>query len=259
MRNIKLTLSYDGSQCCGWQSQKQGELTVQGVMEDAIERLTGMRASLSGSGRTDSGVHALAQVAAFETASEHSPEIFVRALNSMLPPDIRVLSAEEAPEGFHPQKSARGKRYAYLISNTRVVSPFVRRYTCHAPQSLDLRAMDEAAMRLVGEHDFSCFMASGSSVKTTQRNLRELSIISSNSVEFLGLGLHAHDGQFIRIEAEGSGFLRHMVRNIAGTLLEVGKGAMEVSFMDELLASRNRKLAGPTAPAEGLFLVSVAY
>ena len=260
MRNIKLTLSYDGAEFSGWQSQKQGERTVQDTLEAAVERLTGSRSSVNGSGRTDSGVHALAQVAAFDTLSEHPVDVIKRALNAMLPPDLRVLSVEEAQWTFHPRKSAAAKRYAYMISNTQVLSPFARRYSWHVPFELDLAAMDEAAMNLIGEHDFSCFMAAGSGVENAVRNLRELVVSVSESVSFLGLGLRAPEGgRFVLIEAEGSGFLRHMVRNIAGTLVEVGKGAMAPSYMRELLDSRDRGLAAPTAPPQGLFLASVEY
>jgi tRNA pseudouridine38-40 synthase len=260
MRNIKLILQYDGTDFCGWQSQRQGERTVQDTLEDAIEKLTGQRASVHGSGRTDSGVHALAQVASFDTLSDHPVDVIKRALNAMLLPDLRVLAVEEADRLFHPRKSSISKRYIYLISNTQVLSPFARRYSWHIPQTLDLHAIDEAAMRLVGKHDFSCFMAAGSDVTNAVRNLRELSVFDSESVSFLGMALRAPEGgRFVHIEAEGPGFLRHMVRNIAGTLVEVGRGAMEPSAMGELLDSRDRRLAGQTAPPQGLFLVSVEY
>ena len=260
MRNIKLLLQYDGAEFCGWQSQKQGERTVQSTLQEAVEKLTGDCSLINGSGRTDSGVHALAQVAAFETASEHSVQVIHRALNAMLPADLKVLTVDEAPLSFHPRKGAKSKRYAYIISNAPLMSPFARRYAWHVSYELDIDAMKEAALSLVGERDFKCFMAAGSSVKGTVRELRELSVIVSDRIEVMGLALGAPGGgRFIRIEAEGSGFLRHMVRNIAGTLIEVGKGAMEPAFMDELLASGDRGLAGPTAPSQGLFMVSVVY
>jgi tRNA pseudouridine38-40 synthase len=260
MRNIKLLLQYDGTDFRGWQSQKQGERTVQDTLEEAVERFTGQRSTVHGSGRTDSGVHALAQVAAFDTLSGHPVDVIKRALNAMLPPDLRVLAVEEAEKLFHPRKNSISKRYTYLISNTQVLSPFARRYSWHVPQALDLNAMDEAAMRLVGKHDFSCFMAAGSDVANAVRNLRELSVFDSESVSFLGLGLKAPEGgRFVLIEAEAPGFLRHMVRNISGTLVEVGRGAMEPSAMGEMIESRDRNLAGPTAPPHGLFMVSVEY
>jgi len=225
-----------------------------------VEKLTGQCSTVHGSGRTDSGVHALAQVACFDTLSEHPADVIKRALNAMLPSDLRVLSVEEVERKFHPRKSAVSKRYAYLISNTQVLSPFAVRYSWHVTHELDLRAMDEAAMRLVGEHDFSCFMASGSDVVRPVRNLRELNVLDRESVSFLGLPMRAPEGgRFVLIEAEGSGFLRHMVRNIAGTLVEVGKGAMDPGSMANILESRDRALAGPTAPPQGLFMVSVDY
>lgn len=260
MRNIKLIVQYDGTEFCGWQSQRQGERTVQDTLESAVEKLTGQFSTVHGSGRTDSGVHALAQVACFDTLSEHAVDVIKRALNAMLPPDLRVLSVEEADRQFHPRKSSTSKRYSYLISNTQVLSPFARRFSWHIPQPLDMNAMDEAAMRLVGKHDFSCFMAAGSDVTNAVRNLRELNVLDAESVSFLGLALRAPEGgRFVLIEAEAPGFLRHMVRNIAGTLVEVGKGAMDPSVMGELILSHDRGLAGPTAPPQGLFMISVEY
>lgn len=260
MRNIKLVVQYDGTEFSGWQSQSQGERTVQDTLEAAVERLTGQCSTVHGSGRTDSGVHAIAQVACFDTLSEHPVDVFKRALNSMLPQDLRVLSVEEADRLFHPRKNAKSKRYSYLISNTQVLSPFALRYSWHVPHTLDMNAMDEAAMRLLGEHDFSCFMASGSDVTNAVRNLRELSVFESESVSFLGLALRAPEGgRFVLMEAEAPGFLRHMVRNIAGTLVEVGKGAIDPTDMSALLDFRDRGQAGPTAPPQGLFMISVDY
>jgi len=260
MRNIKLTLSYDGTDFSGWQSQSQGERTVQSTLADAIERFTGERPSVRGSGRTDSGVHALAQVASFMTVSKHAAEVFERALNAMLPPDLRVRKAEDVPTSFDAQNSAKQKKYSYMIANTPVLSPFMRRYCWHMPQGLDPGAMAEAASSLEGELDFRCFMAAGSSVKTTVRELIRLEVSAAGHARFLGLELKLDGaGKFIRIDAVGTGFLRHMVRNIAGTLVEVGKGALTPSYMAELIAAGDRDMAGPTAPAEGLFLVSVEY
>jgi len=260
MRNIKLTLSYDGTEFAGWQSQSQGERTIQATLAAAIERLTGERSTVRGSGRTDSGVHAIAQVASFETASERPVDVLKRALNALLPSDLRVTEAEEVAASFHAQKSARLKRYSYIIANTPVLPPFMQRYCWHMPHEMNIDAMTEAAARLPGERDFRCFMAAGSTVKTTVRALTGLNVSAAGSAGFLGLELKAGGGgRFIRIEAEGKGFLRHMVRNIAGTLVEVGKGAMAPSFMEELIAAGDRGQAGPTAPAQGLFLVSVEY
>lgn len=256
MRTIKLTLAFDGAEFCGWQSQSQGERTVQGVLSHAVERLTGAPAQVEGAGRTDSGVHALGAVAAFRTACALPVGEILRALNALLPPDVRVLAAEDLPEGFHPRKHARSKTYRYVISTGPVQSPFARGHAWHIRGPLHVPAMARAAAGLVGEHDFAAYMASGSSVKSTQRRLLRLHVTEADAVEFLGMRI---TGGFVSIEAEGEGFLRHMVRNMAGTLAEVGLGKRPPDNPAAVLASLDRSLAGPTAPAHGLFLLSVSY
>lgn len=260
MRNIKLTLAYDGSHFAGWQTQRQGERTVQGILSDAVERITGDWSPVLGSGRTDSGVHALAQVASFETRSLHSLDVFKRALNAILPHDVRVLDVEDMPATFHPIRDSIRKNYSYLICNAPVHSPFAKRFSWGVSYHLDIEAMREAASMLVGKHDFSSFMAVGSSVRDMVRDVSVLNVNSYDKVGFFGLDLTAcDDGCFIRIDVTGSGFLRHMVRIIAGTLVDVGKGVMHPAFMKELLVSGDRTLAGTTAPPEGLFMISVEY
>jgi tRNA pseudouridine38-40 synthase len=255
MRNIKLLIQYDGTGYHGWQSQKQGESTVQSVLEECIVRLTG-KGGLKGAGRTDSGVHALGQVALFRTSSELPVSKIKRALNAMLPEDIRILSVEQANEHFHPRFGAVSKSYLYLIANMDTVSPFLGRYLWKVPRKLDFKAMKAAAEGMVGRHDFKAFMGAGSGVKDTTREITALTVKSSSSVNFLGFKL---SGRFIKIEVDGDGFLRHMVRNIVGTLVEIGKGKVETGSIKDILASGDRKLAGPTAPARGLFLVKVEY
>lgn len=255
MRNIKLHIQYDGTRYHGWQSQKQGEPTVQAVLNDCVIRLTG-RGGLKGAGRTDAGVHALGQVALFSTASELPVATIKRALNAMLPEDIRVMEAHEADGSFHPRYSAVSKSYLYLIANMDTVSPFSGRYVWQVPQGLDIKEMKRAAKGLVGRHDFRAFMGSGSSVKDTTREVTALTVRSSSSVGFLGFRLR---GRFIKIAVEGDGFLRHMVRNIVGTLVDVGSGKKGAGSVQDILSSGDRRLAGPTAPAKGLFLVRVEY
>jgi tRNA pseudouridine38-40 synthase len=256
MRNIKLTLEYDGTDFRGWQSQKKGERTVQSVLEGAVLELTGRVAKVVGSGRTDSGVHALGQVASFRTPSALDPATIKRALNALLPPDLRVVSAEEAPGSFHPRYGASGKSYFYLIANAERMPPFIGRYVWRVPQSLSLHAMRRAGRLLVGRHDFGAFRASGGSGGSSVREIRALSIREARSVNFLGAAL---GGRLIRVRVEGTGFLRHMVRNIVGTLVECGRGRLRPEDVLEIVASRDRRAAGPTAPAKGLFLEEVYY
>jgi tRNA pseudouridine38-40 synthase len=257
MRTIRLDLEYDGTDFSGWQTQKQGERTVQGVLETAVAELTGSRASVIGAGRTDAGVHALCQVAAFGTDTGHSPAVIRRALNAKLPPDVRVLRAVEAAPSFHPRYDALGKRYFYLMANTDALSPFLRRYAAGVPGTLDVEAMARAAGEFVGAHDFRGFMAAGSGAGgNAVRSVGSAEVGVSQSIPFLGTTLA---GRFITFRVQGAGFLRHMVRTMAGTLIEVGRGKMPPSGVREVLASGERALAGPTAPARALFLERVFY
>ncbi len=255
MRNIKLVLEYDGAGYQGWQRQKRGK-TVQAALEDCILRLTGRKAVLRGAGRTDAGVHALGQVASFRTASELDTATIKRALNALLPPDIRVRSASEAAEDFHPRFSPGRKTYRYLIANADFASPFISRYVWRVPQRLDVDVMKRAARHFVGEHDFRAFMGSGSSVKGTVREVYRVRVEELRSVAFLGANMR---GRFIRITVSGNGFLRHMVRNIVGTLVEVARGKISPGQVGGILASGDRRKAGPTAPANGLFLQGIVY
>lgn len=255
MRNIKLVLEYEGTAYRGWQSQKEGP-TVQSTLERCIAGLTGEQCHVMGAGRTDSGVHALGQVAAFKTSSELDAATIKRALNALLPPDIRVRAASEEDESFHPRYSSSLKTYFYLVSNTSHASPFLRRYVWRVPQKLDMGAMSRAAALLEGKHDFRAFMGAGSSVRSSERTLSMLSVEYLDGIGFLGAGI---EGGFVRITVRGDGFLRHMVRNIVGTLVEVGRGKLEAEAVKGIIASGERSEAGPTAPPQGLFLEKVLY
>jgi tRNA pseudouridine38-40 synthase len=256
MRTIKLTLQYDGLGFHGWQAQSQGERTVQGTLQEAVKKFTGEELIVAGSGRTDTGVHALGQVASFTTSVTHDMPTFYRALNSLLPSDVRVTEVCEVPEDFHPRTGAKSKTYIYHVACMPYVPPFFAPYVWHHPYELDLAAMQAAAAILVGAHDFRAFMAAGSDVRTT---LREIMTLQVSELESFSLGTLVVPGRYLCFQCEGTGFLRHMVRNIVGTLVAVGKGTITVKDVAEILAGLDRTLAGPTAPACGLVLKEVRY
>jgi len=245
MRNIKLLIEYDGTNYLGWQVQPKGP-TIQGMLGDKIKLLTGESIQLFGSGRTDAGVHALGQVAHFKTQSRMDLCSMQRALNSLLPRDIVIQKIEEVEEGFHARKHAKSKIYEYRILNRSLRSAFHRGYVWHIPQKLDLMEMKKATQGLIGEHDFSAFRTVGSSTRTTVRR-----VIQSE--------WKRGRGGLIRFEIEANGFLKQMVRSIVGTLVEVGKGKINPEEFQKILTSKDRKKAGPTAPAHGLFLKEVKY
>lgn len=247
VRNIKLILAYDGTNYNGFQKQSgTGLPTVQDRLEEALAVLAHMPVPVVGAGRTDAGVHARGQVVSFHTGDWTIPtDRIVPALNSVLPPDIAALAAEEAPPDFHARYSARAKTYTYTIYNNPVRSPFHRLYAYHLPYLLDERRMAEAARFLVGEHDFSSFQAAGRPVQSAVRTLFTCDVV--------------RDGHLVRLTVRGSGFLYKMVRAIAGTLIEVGCGRRRPEEVAEILAARDRSLAGPTAPPHGLCLESVEY
>ncbi len=244
MRNIKLILCYDGTEFHGWQRQPSLR-TVQQVLEEAIERLTGVRPSTTASGRTDAGVHAMGQVVHFLTASRHEPETFVRALNAMLPQDVRVLDASEMPQAFHSTLDARSKRYRYSIDNARIASPFQLRYSWHVARPLDIGAMGRAGAFLLGRHDFRSFETNWPNRMSSVRTIYDVTV--------------AREGDLVMIEVEADGFLYNMVRSIAGTLVLVGQGKRPESWVADVLAAQDRVEAGPTAPPQGLFLLTVRY
>jgi len=247
MRNLKLTLQYDGTNYVGWQRQAAG-ISIQGLLEDALAPLAGTHVTVHGAGRTDAGVHALAQVASIAFPAAHEAHVVARALNAVLPTDVRVLSVEEMPADFHARFSALGKTYEYRIVNAPIVSPFLVRYVWHLPNRLDLDAMKRAAAHLIGTHDFAAFQSAGSDVASSQRTIHAINWESGRG----------HDVPLV-IRLRSDGFLRHMVRNIVGTLAEIGAGRWTAERMKEILASGDRSQAGTTAPAHGLFLVRVEY
>jgi tRNA pseudouridine38-40 synthase len=245
MRTIKLLIEYDGTNYLGWQVQAKG-LTIQGVIEEKLALLTGEPVRLVGSGRTDSGVHAFEQVAHFKTKSGMALPSMQRALNSLLPHDIVMKRVEEAGEDFHARKQARSKIYEYRILNRPIRSVFDHGYVWHIPQKLDLRGMRQATRHLAGEHDFSSFRSVGTPTQTAVRRV----IRAEWKKEKNGL---------LRFEIEATGFLKQMVRAIVGTLVEAGKGKISPVEFQKILESKDRKKAGPTAPAQGLFLKEVKY
>ncbi|MFB3924349.1 MAG: tRNA pseudouridine(38-40) synthase TruA [Terriglobia bacterium] len=269
MRNITLTIAYDGTDFHGW--QRQPELpTVQACMEAAVEKVTGAQASLCASGRTDAGVHALNQVANFKTECPIPCENLVKALNNILPAAIRVKKAREVDGDFHARYDARSKTYRYRILQTPICSPFLWRFVYHYPFPLDSRRMAEAARLLEGEHDFTSFAAAGEEVRSQKpedeggnpesriRNSESPQREAVRAIHVSRLVIRARTSILI-YEVKGSGFLHHMVRNIVGTLLEVGQGRLAAGEIPRILSARDRTLAGPTAPAQGLCLVKVEY
>jgi tRNA pseudouridine38-40 synthase len=259
VRILKLTLAYDGGPFVGWQQQAHG-VSIQGLIEAALTRVTGVETRVTGAGRTDAGVHALGQVASARISGDQSIAELWRALNALLPPDIRVVGVDEAPADFHARFAAKGKRYAYRLATAAVLSPFERRYAWHVTYSLETAAMSTALEALVGTHDFAVFQAAGSTASDTVRTLFEASIVTSASAPLSGpWGAAPVTAPGLVVVLRGDGFLRHMVRNIVGTLVEVGRGRRASASMATLLDSRDRRLAGPTAPPEGLFLVEVEY
>ncbi|MDH4099837.1 MAG: tRNA pseudouridine(38-40) synthase TruA [Nitrospirota bacterium] len=263
-RTIKLTIEYDGAAYAGWQYQANA-LSIQQVMEQALESLTHVKTRLNASGRTDAGVHALGQVAHFTTESRMSPEAFVRGFNTLLPPDIAVKSAEEVPVDFSARHSAKGKRYRYLIYNDPVRSAHLRNYSWHIRKKLDINAMRQAAEHLLGEHDFSAFRSANCDAPHAVREIHELSVtVTPPDIVPFSLALPRVEEpaglpRIIVVEAHATAFLKQMVRNIVGTLEEVGRERMTPEQVKSILEGKDRRHAGPTAPPQGLFLVSVDY
>jgi tRNA pseudouridine38-40 synthase len=242
--HLKLTIEYDGTNYCGWQLQNHGP-TIQGVLEEAFARLLGESVRLRAAGRTDAGVHALEQVACVQVSKAVDLHAFQKGLNALTPPDIVVKKIEAVPEDFNPRRDARSRVYLYRIWNHPWPSAFWDRYCWHITFPLDCTVMKEATIHLAGAHNFSSFQAAGSDARHPRRTVLENS-------------WRREDG-FLVYTIEAHAFLRHMVRNIVGTLVEVGRGAMSIERFIEVFHAHDRTLAGPNAPAQGLFLVEVKY
>jgi tRNA pseudouridine38-40 synthase len=244
MRNVRLTVRYDGTDFSGWQTQP-GYRTVQETLEQAIAGLTGERIRVNASGRTDAGVHALGQVVNFYTNTTHQADVIVRAVNARLPPDVQVRDVADVPEAFDANRDAVRKLYRYLIHDGPVPDLFLRRYFCHSRHPLDAAAMRAAAVPLRGRHDFHSFESDWPNRMSSVRTITHFGV--------------SRFGEWIWLDVEADGFLYNMVRAIAGTLINVGRGYWPVERVGEILRAEDRRLAGPTAPAQGLFLVRVTY
>ena len=252
LRKFKLVLAYDGSEFSGWQVQPDAN-TIQGTLASAIGRLTGEKVLPQGSGRTDAGVHALAQVASFAAKSPIPSENLVKALNDILPASIRVLEASEVPLEFHARKSARAKTYRYRIFRGPICPPFLARYVWHYPYLLDEEAVRQAAEQVHGEHDFTSFAAVDPERKKDENNGEP------SNMRHIFSSHWERQGDELVYTVRGSGFLHHMVRNLVGTFLLVGKGTLKPDDIRRILEARDRSAAAATAPANGLYLVSVEY
>jgi tRNA pseudouridine38-40 synthase len=244
MALYRVTIAYDGTEYEGWQVQAKGR-TIQGTIEAALSRMAKRPVTVVGASRTDAGVHALGQVAHFEIANSIPPEGLRRGLNSLLPEDIRILETAFAPQAFHARKLARSKTYRYFLDTRPVPSPLRIRFAYHYPHRLDRAAMAEAARLFLGTKDFAAFRAASCEARTTVRDLTVSRLLE--------------EGEELVYEVVANGFLHHMVRNLLGTLLQVGRGRLAPSAIEDLLAQKDRRLTGPTAPARGLHLMRVEY
>jgi tRNA pseudouridine38-40 synthase len=269
MRTLKITLAYDGTRFVGWQRQAEGE-SIQGLLEDALTRFEGAPVTVHGAGRTDAGVHALGQVASVSVSFAHSVDTLVRALNAQLPGDIRVLEVADAPADFHARFSARSKTYRYQLRAGCVGDPFTRAFTWQMPETLDVDAMSTAAGLLIGTHDFAAFQSVGTETSSTVRTIVHSELSAGGADPSASANAAADSpkrGALTRpdprsslvYQVTGDGFLRHMVRTIVGTLVEIGRGWRPVESMAQLLVGGTRAQAGATAPAHGLFLIRVDY
>jgi tRNA pseudouridine38-40 synthase len=256
MPTFKITIAYDGTGFVGWQRQAVGE-SIQGLLEQALRELDGRPVNVHGAGRTDAGVHALGQVASFTLERAIPATVLRQAMNAHLPEAIRVLEAVETDARFHARFDARDKTYRYRIWNGDVLNPFERPYALYLPGALDVDAMNAAARTLEGVHDFAAFQAAGSATNDTRREVLRCEVTARPSSA--APWALASVARLVALDISGTGFLRHMVRAIAGSLVDIGRGRHDASWLGELLASRDRTLAGATVPAHGLFLVGVNY
>lgn len=278
--NVKLLIEYDGTGYHGWQRQAN-LLTVQEVLEDVLGSITKQTLKVTGASRTDAGVHALGQAVTFNTNLQINETSWVKAINSLLPHDIRIKKAEYVPAEFNARFSAKGKTYQYSILNAEQMSPFIRNYSWHIKRPLNISAMKEAAGYLLGTHDFSSFRSSGCSAKSPVRTLEKIEITGEHGAILrqaqddrhgVMVSLSNHKGQrttvtkhvfsaapIILLTFEARSFLQHMVRNIVGTLVEVGKGRFKPTDVKSILEKKDRRHAGRIAPSQGLFLVEIRY
>jgi tRNA pseudouridine38-40 synthase len=245
MARVKLVLEYDGTNYCGWQIQENAT-SVQGRVQKAIHDLVGQQVIVMAAGRTDSGVHARGQVVAFDSPRQLPLKAYWMGLNSLLPEDISVVKAEEVDEAFDPRRWSKGKRYRYLVSNRRARSPLRRLTHWEIFQPLNVTLMQEATKHLVGHHDYSAFRASDCQAAHALRELTKVEVTGAS-------------GDELTIVIEGTAFLKHMVRNLVGTLVEVGRGRQPVEWVKQVLDGKDRTRAGPTAPPHGLCLDEVFY
>jgi tRNA pseudouridine38-40 synthase len=258
VRTIKLLVAYDGTDYVGWQRQTTGD-SIQALLEDALSRIEGSPVTVAGAGRTDAGVHAAGQVASARVSLTLDGPTLRRALNAVLPRTLRVLDVGDCPDGFHARRSARSKTYEYRIVNGPVASPFWHRFAWHVPYSLDAARMRDAAPLLEGTHDFAAFRSTGTDVRSTVRTIVR-SVLEPRAAEGPAVpGMPLPGGTLLVYEVTGTGFLRHMVRAIVGTLVEIGAGRIAPAHLPDLLDGRRRDAAGPTAPAAGLCLARVHY
>jgi tRNA pseudouridine38-40 synthase len=257
MRNIKLTIAYDGTDFSGWQAQP-GQTTVQGTLADILEKLTGSRVTIYAAGRTDAGVHAAGQVMNFKTQSALPPEEFQRALNALMPATIRVNAAEEVGPDFHSRWDALAKTYRYRIFRGRVVPPFLWRYVHHDSYQMDFDAMTEAARHFLGEHDFYTFAASTGSEEEDRDRTTTRTIYCSEWQCVHNTNSHVSAEEWVYV-VRGKSFLRHMVRKIVGTMVDVGRGRLAAGEVPGLFAQHDRSKSGPTMPPQGLCLETVEY
>ncbi|MBK5251345.1 MAG: tRNA pseudouridine(38-40) synthase TruA [Peptostreptococcaceae bacterium] len=244
MKNIKLTIEYDGTDFCGWQKQV-GLRTVEGVLNNALSVVLNEEVSIIGSGRTDAKVHALGQVANFKSETQIALDRFSRAVNAYLPPDVAILSAEEVPMDFHSRYDPKRKTYLYRVQNGSVCRPVYRNYAYHYYRNLEEEKMRKALQMFIGEHDFKAFMSSGSKIKKTVRTIYKAKISRENDL--------------LIMEVEGNGFLYNMVRRIVGIVLEAGSGSLEIGEIPKILEDKDNRRTMRLAPPQGLYLKTVKY